>query len=63
MFPHPAKLSTKTILFKCKGKLICELNTHSYAVLLQNKREFGLRRETFLGSEYKYPLGITKVLK
>lgn len=46
--------------------LIFELNTHSYNALLQNKREFDLGREMklfFIGSDYKYPLGITKILK
>lgn len=65
MFSHPTKLRTKTLFFRCKREtsLVFELNTLSYDVLLQNKREFDLGREmklVFISSGYKYPLDIKK---
>lgn len=54
MFSHSTKLYTRSILRKHKEKLCLFVNTHSYAVLLQNKREFDLGKEMkmfFVSSE------------
>lgn len=61
MFSYLTKLSTKSMFCKYKEKLHLFVNSSacSYTVLLQNKRDFNLRKEMkmfFISSEGEYPL-------